>query len=342
MVNLIWANSAIIRSPGFARYRGNTDVEALIAIAGFTGMFPIDRSGVLRWPFSVELTQDYSSHASVLDLPTAMRMRAQQVWETTTGKLTVLCAGGADCVGVLAALIEQCPDLSRLNVRYTKYGLAFYPRLFREILPSLGIQCEHRLDKLLVGSIDHKHCDGRAGDDFQAAYQASRLNRWRDVINQPSLAVFVDFVAGKGSNQTRYQAKAKEGMYRFIEESPLNITTPFGLCIAMYRFCCSQFDAYNGCMTEPVPELVANSRIPFYDHPVFTGVSAMLAEKGRMKSLHEEAIELREYVYAVFGDIDWFYNKLPVATYFLRHYGYFNTHWLGNDLKPRPYSDFIL
>jgi len=340
MVAVAWANQNVLRSPEFGQFRGQEDFEALVAISKFTRSFAVDLSGTLDWPFPVARTQDYSAPVLPKTVAQCLDERSQEIWAEGHSTVTVLCGGDADSVPVLAAILKYAPTPQQVVVRYTASGVARYPLLFNTILPSLGVVLNARDDGLLVGNISGVYVDGRTGDDWQAAYQDSYLDRLRGLINEGDLDDMLNHIARLGSHSSLHHDSAKAGLIRFAENAPFDVTDAWSLVVALFRCCTTQYDSYTGCITEPDPAHVWAQRRAVYDHPRFTAASAEVALAGKLPELEDESLSLRNYAFDFFNDADWRDNERPTRLYYLFNIGMFDTHFLALNGEPHRYTEF--
>jgi len=328
-VSISWARIDILDLPSMGQHRGGDDFEALAAISRFTQVLAFDRSGELVWPMGQAILQDFSAAMPAEHPHVVMDRVAEDLW-LNNSEIMVQCAGDIDSVAALAAVCKKATDLSKVTVRYTKSGPERYPKLFSTILPALGVVMENRDNKHLVGDLTMAYVDGRTGGDWQASYLDSTLERHRVLIEEGTLEDMIELVSTSFSSTTEKVSAAKRGIQRFIDASPINITSPWSLVVALYRLCASQTNSLNGVMIEDNTENAFNSRRSFFDLPTFNSASQYIADVG-IPAENEGALEMRQYCLDYFGDQEWFDTNRPGGNYFIYSLGKFNTHWLDGE-----------
>ena len=328
-MSISWARIDILDLASMGQHRGGDDFEALAAISRFTQVMSFDRSGELVWPMGQAILQDFSAAMPAEHPHVVMDRVAEDLW-LNNSEIMVQCAGDIDSVAALAAVCKKATDLSKVTVRYTKSGPERYPKLFSTILPALGVVMENRDNKHLVGDLTMAYVDGRTGGDWQASYLDSTLERHRVLIEEGTLEDMIELVSTSFSSTTEKVSAAKRGIQRFIDASPINITSPWSLVVALYRLCASQTNSLNGVMIEDNTENAFNSRRSFFDLPTFNSASQYIADVG-IPAENEGALEMRQYCLDYFGDQEWFDTNRPGGNYFIYSMGKFNTHWLDGD-----------
>ena len=335
-MSISWARIDILDLPSMGQHRGGDDFEALAAISRFTQVLAFDRSGELVWPMGQAILQDFSAAMPAEHPHVVMDRVAEDLW-LNNSEIMVQCAGDIDSVAALAAVCKKAPDLSKVTVRYTKSGPERYPKLFNTILPALGVVMENRDNKHLVGDLTMAYVDGRTGGDWQASYLDSTLERHRVLIEEGTLEDMIELVSTSFSSTTEKVSAAKRGIHRFIDASPIVISSPWSFVVAMYRLCGSQTNSLNGVMIEDNTENAVNSRRPFFDLPTFNSASQYIADAG-IPAENEGALEMRQYCLDYFGDQEWFDTNRPGGNYFIYSVGKFNTHWLDDKCVAHTYD----
>jgi len=339
---VVWFAPNLVKTPEMVKFYGQEDFEALYAMSAFFGGTAIDQTGTLKWPFPVNLSTDQSLAVQPRAVSACMDERAQQIWAESSDPVAVLCAGDCDSVPVVAALIKHAPSPERVIVRYTASGYKRYPLLFESLIPGTGAVLEYRQGLPLIGESPVRYCDGRAGDDFQAAYQASILGRITSLISKQAVESLIDHVAQAGGGNGRRVAAARRGIDRWARATPFPITDSWSFLVALFRLCLNQYDAWTGVMMEKNSANAYQNRLPFFDSPVFTSASARIAKRERTPSADDEAVDLREYALSFFGDRDWFDSERPISLYYAYQTGKLHSHWLDNEGKSHPYTEFPL
>ncbi|WP_156805021.1 hypothetical protein [Vreelandella jeotgali] len=302
----------------------------------------MDQSGVLQWPFPVEPLLDQSEGpVERLSISECMDARARQVLAQADGQVAVQCASDIDSVAVAAALVKHAEAPGDVVVRYTTSSYKRYPEFYDTILPNLGVSLEDRTGNDLVGSSATPYCDGRCGDDFQAAYERSTLAGMRDIIEGGSVQDAIEAVALRGGSNPRSVALAEEGMRRWADAVPFHVDSPWAFFVALFRFCHTQHDSVLGIMMEPDTRGAFQARVPFFDSPVFTRASAEVACRGPVFTESEQALELRQYALDVFGDEAWFERERPIVTYYVYNSGRIKSHCLDASGEAHSYRSFF-
>lgn len=331
-----WKNIDALKLPQIGEFRGNPDVEALFAISRFTQCFAVDLSNTLSWGFDVNKIHDFSGPVSSTNPSDCIDQRAQDIWSNHS-EVAVLCAGDVDSVCVLAAICKYAPDLSKVIVRYTQAGVKAYPKLFNEILPTLGVTMESRDGQLLVGNDDVFYLDGRTGDDWQAGYLENTINLMTQTIDIDDLDMVADYIARSHDRRQKMTEAAREGIDKFIENCDFPIDSGWSLIVAIYRYFAVQHDVMVGHVTEDDTKHSYDYRIPFYDHPSFTGASLQVASEG-MPVSDNEGIHLRQYAYDYFDDQEWFEQSRPSSVFYIFRLGYFHSHYIDENYNTKSYD----
>ena len=328
-MSISWARIDILDLISMGQHRGGDDFEALAAISRFTQVLAFDRSGELVWPMGQAILQDFSEAMPAEHPHVVMDRVAEELW-LNDSEIMVQCAGDIDSVAALAAVCKKAPDLSKVTVRYTKSGPERYPKLFSTILPALGVVMENRDNKHLVGDLTVAYVDGRTGGDWQATYLDSALERHRELLEEGTLEEAIETVSTSFSIVPEKAAAAKRGIQRFIDASPIAITSPWSFAVALYRLCASQANSLNGVMIEDNTTNAFSSRRSFFDLPTFNAASQYIAGVG-IPAENEGALEMRQYCLNYFGDQEWFDTNRPGGNYFIYSLGKINTHWLDGE-----------
>ena len=328
-MSISWARIDILDLISMGQHRGGDDFEALAAISRFTQVMSFDRSGELVWPMGQAILQDFSEAMPAEHPHVVMDRVAEELW-LNDSEIMVQCAGDIDSVAALAAVCKKAPDLSKVTVRYTKSGPERYPKLFSTILPALGVVMENRDNKHLVGDLTVAYVDGRTGGDWQATYLDSALERHRELLEEGTLEEAIETVSTSFSIVPEKAAAAKRGIQRFIDASPIAITSPWSFAVALYRLCASQANSLNGVMIEDNTTNAFSSRRSFFDLPTFNAASQYIAGVG-IPAENEGALEMRQYCLNYFGDQEWFDTNRPGGNYFIYSLGKINTHWLDGE-----------
>lgn len=331
-----WMSLDALKLPDMGKYRGNPETEALIAISRFVQGFAVDLSGTLSWGFQTNRIHDYSGPVSSTNPADVIDQRAKDIW-TTNKEVSVLCAGDVDSVCALAAICKHAPDLSKVTVKYTKAGITAYPNLFKQILPSLGVKMESRDGKLLVGDSDTFYVDGRSGDDWQAGYLQSTIKEMRQSVNINDLDEVKFYIASLHDRRPKFIEAAVTGLDKFIDKCDFPIDNGWSLIVAIYRYFSTQNDVMVGPITEDNPSIAYAYRLPFYDHPSFTGASLHVASEG-IPSDENEGIHLRQYAYNYFDDKEWFEKSRPSTVFYIFRLGHFNTNYIDERFQIKGYD----
>ena len=331
-----WMSIDALKLPDMGKFRGKPDTEALIAISRFTQCFAVDLSNTLSWGFNVNKIHDFSGPVSSTKPSDVIDQRAKDIW-SEKDQVAVLCAGDVDSVCALAAICKHAPDLSKVIVRYTKAGVNAYPKLFNEILPSLGVTMECRDGHLLVGDTDTFYVDGRTGDDWQAGYLSTTIKQMSREIDINDLEDVKVYIASMHDLNPKRVEAAVRGIDKFIDRCDFPIDNGWSLIVAIYRYFAVQHDVMVGHITEDHVSHSYAYRIPFFDHPSFTGASLYVASEG-IPEEHNEGIHLRQYAYDYFKDQNWLEKSRPSSVFYIFRLGYFNTHYIDETFSIKGYD----
>lgn len=331
-----WMSIDSLKLPQIGKLRGKPDIEALIAISRFTECFAVDLSNTLSWGFDINKIHDFSGPVSSTKPSDVIDEVAKEIW-SKYDKVAVLCAGDVDSVCALAAICKHAPDLSKVIVRYTKAGVSAYPKLFNEILPNLGVTMECRDGHLLVGETDVFYVDGRTGDDWQAGYLQSIIKRMSETIDINNLNEVKKYIASSHDRRPKFIEAAIKGIDKFIDKCDFPIDNGWSLLIALFRYFSVQNDVMVGHITEDNVSHSYAYRVPFFDHPSFTGASLFVASEG-VPEEHNEGIHLRQYAFDYFDDQTWLEKSRPSSVFYIFRLGYFNTHYIDEEFNIKGYD----
>ena len=334
MVGVAWASKAILAHPKLKQYRGGDDIEALIAISKFTGVFAVDLSGTLEWPFPTERISDFSISAfEPLSVGAVMDTVGAAAWDGVS-ELTVFTSGDTASMGVLAALLKHKPDGCVLKLRYNITGSTYYSLLFAEIASNYAIETEFVGSAPLTENLVGHYLDGRSGDDIGAEYFWLFDARLGDVINDADTTNIFQRLASDSAHPTAVIA----GLQKFADNCPFPVVSAWSFIVAMYRFCVTQADVLNAASSQFDSIGVYQQRLAFYDDPAFTAVSRFASQA--LPSESETVLnDIKEYVASTFPLISW--SGSPDAS---RPYAA-NTNqvrWLSASGESHPYSKLPL
>jgi hypothetical protein len=336
MVRPSWFISTALESTILNKYRGDEDFEALAAISSFTGVTAFDLTNTLKWPFGQTLCLDYSNTTEALHPHKVLDAVAVDVWRDHN-EVAVHCAGAIDDVAVLAAICKNSTDLSKITVKCTQAGITRYPYLFNTLLPDLGITIDNRDGEFLVGDSTMAYVDGRSGDDWQAEYVRSSLSKAKYLLESGTLDDAIDLVARSFAFKVEHVESARKGINRFVNNCDINITDAWSFFVALYRYCCTQYNSLNGVIAESDTLNAFNLRTSFYDSPKFTAASKYIASRGPLEE-GNDSLELRQYCLDYFGDQEWFDSERPSVAFYVLARGKHRTHWLDGEGDAHLYS----
>lgn len=301
---VIWANFNYIKSPDLFTYYGDPSFEALRALSFFLRTFVFDQSGALSWPFPTTLMLDQSQLVEPETVANCFDKRAAAIWVESKEPVTVLCGGDIDSLAILASLLKTAPNRNKVLVHYTSASVARYPRMFKDILPTMGVTLVDRTGKDLISDDVIRYCDGRSGDDFQASYHGYLSKSVPGDLRYGELEPLIDHIAGLVPGRPEHKQAAKDGLYHWIAKQAFSIKTPWQLVLYIHRVCFTQTSSWAGILLEDDTVSAFNKRVPFYDSQVFSGATRYLAENREWPA--NETVGVKKYVFDYFADTYWF------------------------------------